>query len=405
MKARLAFVLALVLGAPGCGAEPGERSEAAENPRFPSHRTELPVGRHALAYVTNSVSDSVSVVDLDSMTVLANVPIGLDPVDPDGPTDLALDEAGGILYVVLSYPVPPSQGPHAAHHATARHGFVEALALDDLHRLGSLEVDSRPAGIALATDRSTLLVAHEDIDRAAQLGDNLEARRAAVWVVEPGTLLGTGPASARAVTVCAAPFAVAYAASDARAFVTCTGEDSVAVLDPADFAVPARIPITVPRGGVTKPYAAAPDPARQRLVVSSTVSRAVTLIGMNDMAVVWTVAFDGTPGRPAGVPYFAAWTSDSELIVPVQSPDGIARLDAESGSVLAAPAYSADDCSRPRQAVAGAGGRVFLVCEGDHFAPGKLVELDATTLAVTRSVALELGPDRMAILPARGSGS
>jgi DNA-binding beta-propeller fold protein YncE len=256
----------------------------------------------------------------------------------------------------------------------------------------------------LAADRRTLLVAHADIERAAQLGDDIEARRAAVWVVEPGALLGTGPASARAVTVCAAPFALAYAAGDARAFVTCTGEDSVAVLDPAHFAVPARIPITAPRGGVTKPYAAATDPARQRLVVSSAVSRAVSLVGMNEMAVGWTVAFDGTPGVPSGVPYFAAWPTDSTIVVPVQSPDGAVLLDSVSGTVLVSTTYSADDCALPRQAVVGAGGRLFLVCEGDHFSPGRLVELDATTLAVTRSVTLELAPDRMAVLPKGGGG-
>jgi len=405
MRAGLACVFALAFGVGGCGADAGERTVSAENPLFPSHRPTFPVGRQALGYVTNSGSDSVSVVDLDAMAVLANVPIGLDPIDPDGPSDLAIDDVAGVLYVVLSYPVPPSEGPHAAHHAVVRHGFVEALALDDLRPLGALEVDTSPSGLALAADRKTLLVAHEDIDLAAQLGDDIEARRAAVWVVEPGALLGTGPASARAVTVCAAPFAVAYAAGDTRAFVTCTGEDSVAVLDPADFAVPARIPITVPRGGVTKPYAATTDAARRRLVVSSAVSRSVTLIGMSDMAVGWTVAFDGTPGLPAGVPYFAAWPSDSALVVPVQSPDGAALLDAASGTVITSRAYSADECSAPRQAVSGPGGRLFLVCEGDHFSPGALVELDATTLAVTRSVALELAPDRMAVLAVAGSGS
>jgi len=405
MKAGRASVLALALGGLPCCAGAPEAEPAAEKPLFPSHRTLFPVGGRALGYVTNSGSDSVSVVDLDAMTVLATVPIGLDPIDPDGPTDLALDEAAGVLYVVLSYPVPPSEGPHAAHHAVVRHGFVEALALDDLHRLGALEVDSSPSGIALAADRSTLLVAHEDIERAAQLGDDIEARRAAVWVVEPGALLGTGPASARAVTVCAAPFAVAYAAGDAHAFVTCTGEDSVAVLDPADFVVSTRIPITVPRGGVTKPYAAATDPLRQRLVVSSAVSRAVTLIGMDDLAIGWTVAFDGTPGLPSGVPYFAAWPTDSQILVPVQSPDGAALLDAASGAVVASRAYSAEECVLPRQAVVGSGGRLFLVCAGDGFSPGHLVELDAATLAVTRTVTLEVGPDRMAVLAARGSGS
>jgi hypothetical protein len=39
-----------------------------------------------------------------------------------------------------------------------------------------------------------------------------------------------------------------------------------------------------------------------------------------------------------------------------------------------------------------------LVCEGDHYSPGSLVELDPNSLEVRRSVALGAYPDHLAVL-------
>ncbi|HEV8549267.1 MAG TPA: hypothetical protein VGQ57_09565 [Polyangiaceae bacterium] len=393
----LAGALALAI-APACGGDPERRAGTSELPAFPSRREVFPVGSRALAYVTNGGSDTVSVVDLDAFELLATVPVGLDPIDPDGPSDLALDAAAGTLYVVLSYPAPPNEGPHAAHHGLTRHGFVEALSLGELRPLGALEVDTSPSGLALGRDGGTLLVVHDDIDRAAQLGDDIALRRAALWAIAPAAGIAQGTANARAVNVCAAPYTVNYAAADARAIVTCSGEDSLAVVDPGPLTVLARVPVAAPRGGVSKPQAAAREPSGTALAVSSSVARAVTLYRAEDMAVRFATAFDGSPGVPDGVPYFAAWLGGSRLVVPLQSPDGAALLDAGSGAVLAATSYGPNDCGSPRQAVATAAGRVFMLCEGDHFTPGSVVELAPDTLEVLRAVPVDLAPDRMAVL-------
>lgn len=369
-------------------------------PPFPSHRETFPVGERTLGYVTNASDDTLSVVDLDAVLTLATVPIGLDPIDPDGPADLVVDRDAGIVYVALSYPVPTYQGPHAAHHALPRPGYVEALATSDLRHLGALAVDPRPSGLALAAEHSPLLVTHDDVDRAAQLTDDLAARRAALWVIESPTAIATGTANARSLPVCAAPYAVAYGAGDARAFVTCTGEDSLAVVEPETLSVATRVPVTVPQGGVSKPSAAAADAPRTRLAVSSTVGRSVTVFGMSDATPLWTRVFDGAAaGVPSGVPYFAAWLADSTLLVPLQSPDGAVLLDARTGDVLRAVSYVGGECGSPRQAAVLDDGRGFLLCAGDGFEAGALVAVDSVTLAVGQRATLGRAPDRLAVLP------
>jgi DNA-binding beta-propeller fold protein YncE len=357
------------------------------------------VGERTLGYVTNGADDTISVVDLDAVATLATVPVGLDPIDPDGPADLVVDAEAGTVYVALSYPLPAYQGPHAAHHALPRPGYVEALATNDLRHLGALAVDPSPAGLALAADRSTLLVAHDDVDRAAQLTGDIGARRAALWVVDAPAGIATGTASARSLSVCAAPYAVAYGAEDARAFVTCTGEDSLAVVDLGALSVVTRVPVTAPQGGVSKPYAAAADPSRTRLAVSSTVARSVTLFGMSDVTPLWTRVFDAAaPGVPSGVPYFPAWLSEAELLVPLQSPAGAAVLDAQTGSVLRAASYAAGECDSPRQASVLDDGRSFLLCAGDGFEPGVVAAVDSVTLALGARATVGAAPDRTAVL-------
>jgi YVTN family beta-propeller protein len=390
-------VLGLARAVAGCSGEPA--TEPAEAPPFPSQRAAFPVGSRALGYVTNGASDTLSVVDLEAMTTLASVPIGLDPIDPDGPSDLVVDRGAGLLYVALSYPLPAYQGPHAAHHALPRPGYVEALALADLRHLGALMVDPSPSGLALAADASTLLIAHDDIDRAAQLTGDIAARRASLWVVESPAAIAGNAANANALPVCAAPYAVAYGADKTRAFVTCTGEDSLAVVDPQALSVVERVPVVVPQGGVSKPYAAVADASRTRLAVSSTVSRSVTLFGMSDATPLWTRVFDASAeGVPSGVPYFAAWVSASTLLVPLQSPSGAVLLDARTGGVLRALTYAASDCDAPRQAVALDDGRAFLLCAGDGFDDGAIVAVDPASLALGARADVELAPDRMAVV-------
>ncbi len=99
----------------------------------------------------------------------------------------------------------------------------------------------------------------------------------------------------------------------------------------------------------------------------------------------------------AGAPSFAGWLSDDALVVPIQEPSSAAVIDADTGTITKEIAYADSDCLNPGEIQRAASGRVFMVCEGNHFGPGALVELDPESLEVRARVELDLWPDRLAI--------
>ena len=90
--------------------------------------------------------------------------------------------------------------------------------------------------------------------------------------------------------------------------------------------------------------------------------------------------------------------SEAEFIVALQRPNGAARLSAADGALLAEASYSSAECENPSEPQILPDGRLFLVCEGDHYARGALVQLDPATLAIVQRVELGLYPERMAVV-------
>jgi len=246
--------------------------------------------------------------------------------------------------------------------------------------------------LALAGNGGALLMAHSGPAVAIPLSAPIEDRRAAVTLVDPASAMVTGEARVARSAACVAPAAVVYDEARARAFVACAGEDALAVVDTAAAAVLSRVPAG-DGTGVAKPGALVADLARTQLLLSNRVLRQVVLFTTDDEPIR---RFTSAP--MLGVPYFAAWLSDSEILVPTQSPSGAVVVDAESGAVRREIAYAEDECASPRQAWRARDGRVFMLCEGDGVTPGAVARLDPATLAVEARVAVGIGPQRMAVL-------
>jgi YVTN family beta-propeller protein len=377
---RLLLVIAMVACACSSSSEDGDYSGVAYPSQGPSFE---PAGRR-LGYVANRNSDTVSVLDLDAMTLLGTVPVGRDPVDIDGPKHVVVDAADGLAYVVLSYPFSiPS--PHAMTTQAPRSGYVEALDLSDLSIAGDLRVDANAGDVAFSPASGKLAVSHYDLPRAL-LGD-LDARRANVVFVDPASAIATGEATANRVLVCAAPANIAFNADGSRVFVACTGEDSVVVVDSESQAVLSRVPAG--NLAVNKPYALVGDSIRQRVLVSNQVAATVSVFDMSDTPnVVSTLSVPGTP-------FFATWLSDSTVAVPFQAPNGVALFDVTSGELTLQVQYSDADCLNPAELSTTSDSRLRLVCSGDQYNPGAVVELDPVTLALLSSVAVGIYPERM----------
>jgi DNA-binding beta-propeller fold protein YncE len=350
--------------------------------------------------VTNGAEDTISVLDLDGLTELGRVPVGQDPVTIEAPTQLAFDRDLDTVYVAFSCPPSANEGPHATHNAPRQPGYVEALARSDLRPLGTLTTLPSAAAIALSADASQLLVTHYDIDLADQVSTDINQRRAQLLLIAPPAGIATATATEKSLTLCVAPYGVVYGTDASRAYVTCTGEDALAVVDTVNAAVITRVALSAAGGGVSKPYAIVADPSRGHVLVSNEVSRSVVLFDTSDAPQPqWTTAFTlGLPGVPAGVPYFAAWISDAEVFVPLQGPDGAVLLDATTGAVDLAITYSIDQCESPRDAQVTPDGRLFLVCAGDGFDQGAVVEVDTTTLGIKARVGIGVGSDHLLVV-------
>jgi YVTN family beta-propeller protein len=200
--------------------------------------------------------------------------------------------------------------------------------------------------------------------------------------------MADGTAALCFAKVCIAPAAVVLSPDGTRAIVACTGEDSLAVVDTRTLAVTARVPAG-PQP-TNKPTALARNAAGTLVAVSNQISREVVVfeLGATPTARVAIAV--------AGVPAFATWLVDS-ILVPLQDPNGATLLDAATGAVLRTVTYGDDACRAPSDAQVADDGRVFLVCEGDHYRPGAVVRLDPETLAVTGRVEVGLYPDRLAV--------
>jgi len=374
----------------GCGAN---GPPADPGPAYPDRRVVFEgAAGHALGYVANRYSDTVSVVDLTSMTVLGEVPIGMNPVEIDGPRRIALDRARGVGYVVFTYP-ESVVGAHAvAHGARPPFGYVRELSLRDLAPLGDMAMDRRAFSLSLTPAGGLLAVVHFDQELAA-LPSDLETRRANLLLVTSPDQIASGLAGKRKGPVCVSPLDVVLGRDGTRAFVACAGEDQLAVVDTSSLAVLARVPAG--DGPANGPAALVLDPAGTRVLVTNELTRRVVAFQADDSAAELG-ATDELPGVPGPVAFLAS----GEWLVPLRAPDGAARLDAASGAILASTTYAAEQCRTPSTATVSAGSGVFLVCEGDHEDPGGLVRLDPVTLEVQARVPLGRFPDRLAVLEA-----
>jgi YVTN family beta-propeller protein len=387
---KLLFVVAATMAA-GCSGSTSNADDSGVS--FPNRRPTFESAGRRLGYVANRNSDTVSVLDLDAMTLLGSVPVGRDPVEIDGPRHIVLDTVNSLAYLVLSYPnsIPSAH----VQGAMKRVSYVQALNLSDLSITGELRVDPWAVELAFSPATEGLAVSHADEARAL-LADT-EARRANLVLVDPASAIAASNAQPQRLTLCAVPKALAFNGDGSRLFVACTGEDSVAVVDSASQTVLSRVPAGA--SDVNKPYALLVDPGRERLLVSNQVSRTVSMFDLGDTPnLLSTFRAVDDQGATVGIPMFSILLSDEVLAVPFQTPNGAALFDVKTGEQLLSILYSDADCMNPAEFSLTSDSRLRLVCEGDHYKPGQVVEIDPSTLAVIASVPVELYPERMSIL-------
>jgi DNA-binding beta-propeller fold protein YncE len=374
------------------------RYGAYEGDAYPNRRPEIVIPEGGMGVVTDSRSDTISLIDLETGERFGVHPVGRDPVTIDGPHHVAVDEAGGALYLALSYPVLSGAiGPHASHGESVMAGYVQKLALDDLRVLGQVRVEPNPGDIVISEDGSRVVVSHYDLKRVFDNPGNIEAARSTLAVIDPDAVRPSGSAAPRFIPVCMAAHGIVLSRPDgARAYVACYGEDVLAVVDLTDpDAEVKRIPVgpspsifpALPNYG---PYAAVMSPDQKTIAVSNVESREVRFF---DVA---SETFDDSRRFPMiGAPYFVAWTPDgSGVYVPTQVPDTIALVGVGPGNDDVVSRELGGECFRPHLAELDEAHGLFVVCEGDQTTtPGKVLRLDPGTLETLSEAEVGLYPD------------
>ncbi len=389
MRAR---VLLLLLAA--CTAAPERRDVPYDGAPWTSPRPEHPIDKAVVAVVTNSGSDTISLLDLGSNAVVATMAVDLDPIDNDGPHHAVIDPAGEFLYSPFAYPVPTlALGPHSGHGESNTPGVLVKLRMRDLGRVAALTVSDNPGDVAMTPDGAIVIVSHFDLKRATQgmaKGAALEALRAPLSIVSADKLKLLAEPSP-----CIAAHGMAMSKDGKTLYLACYGEDAIGKIGLSNPAVPTveLLPLgpTLVRPPISLgPYFVTLSDDGALLVVSESDGKALRRFDLSTNKTTARLPLPGSVFGPAMTEDGAAW------LVPVQQPDSVVRVStATFTDEKTRPLTKAEGCERPHQ-IARRAGRYFLVCEGDHVGNGSILELDPVTLATIRTFNVGAYPDVIA---------
>lgn len=383
----------------------------------PTLRFELPSGWPARAtwpgvgagriVLTNNLDDTLSFFDLaalgeDAYPELARVPVGLNPVEREGPHHAAIDSARGLIYVGVSYFVPGGGGgPHGAHGTGTQDGYVLKYRAADGELLGRVRVDRNPGDLTLSSDGTSLFVTHFDLLKISAIDDphaiHDRAADARLAVIDTTTMTRRAM-----IPVCPAPHGVRLDAAERTVYVACYSDEIAKVeLDRPEGQQVQRIFVAADHAieGLPRhaPWALAISPADGRVWVGSAASRRIQVID--------PVTFAPEPARTIvlrGLPGFGAFSDDgATFYVPYQTDDAVAVIDAATSTVAAVWPLRPAGCVAAHQLVLSPDRRFGLVaCEGDHRGPGALVVVALATGEVRSSTSVGVFPDYVGVLSA-----
>jgi YVTN family beta-propeller protein len=252
------------------------------------------------AYVTNTDSASVSVIDTTTNAIVGNpIPVGDGPwgvvLSPDGRRAYVTNLASGSLSVIdtatnvtVSNPIPVGRGPEGlalspngryAYVANSGSGTVSVIDVTRSVETATIPVGRVPAGVAVSPDGRRLYVANNG--------------SGTVSVIDTATNATVG----NPIPVGSGPYGVAVTPDGRRAYVANSKSGSVSVID-ADGNSPVGTPILVG----TNPTGVVASPDGRRVYVANNGSGTVSVID---------TATNATVGNPIPVGSDPAWVAVS----------------------------------------------------------------------------------------------
>jgi DNA-binding beta-propeller fold protein YncE len=371
---------------------------------WPSPGSLPPIGPAGRIVITNNLDDTLSLLDLDTMDSpgwgeLARIPVGLNPVEQEGPHHTVASPDGAFYYVGISNFVPGAgSGPHGAHGAGTSDGYCLKLDSTTNRLVGSVRVDPNPGDVIVSKDGRTLYQTHFDLLKIAEVakrGGSEEEMHSRMAILDAETMTR----KEEMVKVCPAPHAVRLSLDGRRAYIACWS-DEVAIVELEQPGRPVtRVKVAANAGNAVsprhEPYALTVSPTTGAVWVSSLASRSVQYL---DPA---TLTMD--PNRTvflAGPPLFGAFTRDGRtLYMPFQNVDAIAIIDPASSTVQENIPLAPSGCLNVHQVELTPDERhALVVCEGDHVGPGTFHVVSLAEKRVVKTVQVGIFPDSVTLL-------
>ncbi|HWU90866.1 MAG TPA: hypothetical protein VN253_26555 [Kofleriaceae bacterium] len=353
--------------------------------------------------ITNNIDDTVSVFDLAKVgqpdfAELVRLPVGLSPVEIEGPHRISMDPNDEFYYVNISNYVPGTGGgPHGPRGTGLQNGHILKYRASDNELVGSVEVDRSPGDTAVSDDGKTLYVSHYDFQKiidVALVGGPQSDMDTRFLVIDTQTMTVKA-----ALTLCPGAHGMKLAPDGSRAYVSCIS-DEVAVVDVKTPGYPVRrVPLAADAGPAIAPKY---EPYALTLAPSGDVW--VSCRSRNELRVINAQTLTVDTSRIValtGAPLFGAFTADgSTLFVPTQINDAIAVVDPATGLLQRQIPVRSQTCLNVHQFRITPDGRWgLLVCEGDHGTSGSLMVLDmATGGTIVQTVPVGRFPDFVGVL-------
>jgi hypothetical protein len=359
--------------------------------------------------VTNNLDDTMSVVSWERLVAggdeaeVTRFPVGLVPLEREGPHHVAVSADGRFAFVGISNFVPGGgSGPHGAHGTGSADGRALRIDLATLRTVAATRVDPNPGDIRLSPDGSVLVLSHFDqlriidaANRGIVAGPEVDARLA---LLDPHTL-----ERRRLLPLCPAPHGLAFTSDGARLVSSCLSDEAAVVdvgaaLAGSESAVQ-RITLLDEPG-----TAASPRCSPYAVTMSADDATAwVSCYGSGDLIAVDVAT--ATRGPALALPGLAVFGDVSDagdrLAITTQDTDGLVLFDVGVDNALRLARFvplPPDVCPLPHTVLfLDDDAHVAIVCEGDKRTPGRMIALDVESGAVLGGVTLGRFPDDLAL--------
>lgn len=399
------FVLALsllVLAACRPSSDPSTPPPAlvfSSEPAWPERSTYPGVGAGRLL-ITNSRDDTVSLFDLSkvgeaTLPVLAQVPIGLNPVEIEAPHHAAISPDGKHWYTGLSQFAPGTgSGPHGTHGTGSIDGQVLKLSTATNRVEAVARVDRNPGDLVVSPDGKLVAVSHFDLVRISEAArGTAPSPDSRIAFLDAVTLERVAM-----VPVCAAAHGLTFSVDGKRLYVACYS-DEVAVIDMVASGFPVtQVKVASNAGDAFtaryQPYGVTLNRATGDVFVSCLANGEVRVL--NGATLQMDSARTALVG---GSPLLGDASADGATVfIPHQGDDRISVIEAATGMVTRFIPLPRAQCTNVHQALVLEGGRLAVVCEGNHSTPGSLLIVDSTSGAVVSATPVGIFPDWVGVI-------